>query len=77
MSWKDVSKASRKVMEELGDFSPEIIGNNIEIRGYLVDRDGSIEATYLKASDLRKIANACTEVAKWLDREVRRVGEGE
>ena len=69
MNWKKVSKASRKAMEELGDFSPVVVGNTIEIGGYLVDRDGSIEATYWKSSDLRKIADACTEVAEWLDLE--------
>lgn len=64
-AWENVSAASREIMREMGNFGPVTTGDMV--KGYGEWGDEEMGKVYLDASDLRAVANACLEVAAWLE----------
>lgn len=73
MKWSDVSYDARAWLDTLGSFSPTVHAPNRELKGYLHDLEGGDGRTYFSAADLRRIAEACTEAADWLDKRAAAV----
>jgi len=68
MDWdKDVSGKTRKLMHELGCFSPTTRASEGFVKGSLVGKYGESEEFYLDSKDLRDFAGAMLETAKFLD----------
>lgn len=67
MEWTDVSEKARKVMRELGNFSPTARESDAQVKGWGIDEEGTGKV-YWDSADLRNIAAACAEVADWLDK---------
>lgn len=63
----DLSPKARRVMRELGGFGPVTDASRRTVKGYTYDEDGIGCKTYYTSDDLREIAEACLEVADWLD----------
>lgn len=67
--WMDLTENARKWMRDLGEFGPLIDDKRREVKGMMRDDDdGQCHKAYLDSRDLRAIADACVEVAGWLDR---------
>lgn len=67
--WNSLPESARYWMKELGNFGPTARAEAKEVKGCMHDPDeGGTVKTYLDSGDLRAIANACREVADWLDR---------
>jgi hypothetical protein len=65
MNWQDLSKETRDIMEELGNYTPTSAGDMI--KGYIgEDQEGQ---SYLDSKDLRDMAKAFMEVAYLLENE--------
>lgn len=67
MNWDDLSESARKVMRELGNFSPTFHQSEKLVKGYTLDDEGDPGKRYYSSAYLRQIAEACVEVADWLD----------
>jgi len=68
MDWgKDVSARTRKLMNELGCFSPTTRACEGFVKGCLIGKHGETEEFYLDSQDLRDFAGAMLETAKFLD----------
>lgn len=68
MDWDlDVSDKTRKLMRELGCFSPTTRASEGFVKGCLVGKYGESEEFYLDSKDLRDFAGAMLETAKFLD----------
>lgn len=68
MNWEDVSEEARRIMDELGNFSPTALVFDCEVKGWIYDEETASRCkTYWTATNLRHIAAACNEVADWLD----------
>lgn len=63
----DLSPNARRVMRELGGFGPITDDSQRTVKGYTYDEDGIGCKTYYTSGDLRGIADACLDVADWLD----------
>lgn len=64
-------------MKFLGNFGPTVNVDSREIKGYMLDPDdGEGGKVYLDSGELRELANACNEMANWLDaRATRSAGD--
>ena len=71
MTWEDISDNAKDVMNELGNFSPTVRPENVEVKGYLHCEEGDDGRTYWSSADLRRIAQGCVEVADWLDKRAK------
>jgi hypothetical protein len=67
MNWDDLDDATRRIMRELGEFGPTGNEEDKEVKGLAVTEDGEVVKMYYRSIDLRAIAEACIEVADWLD----------
>lgn len=68
MDWdKDISTEAKETMKFLGNFGPTVHEHLRELKGYMLDEEGSGKV-YLDAGELREIAAACVEAADWLDK---------
>lgn len=68
MDWNfDVSEETRRLMLELGGFTPTTRASNGLVKGCLVGKCGESEEAYLDSKDLRDFAGALLETAKFLD----------
>lgn len=68
MDWdKDVSGKTRKLMHELGCFSPTTRPEEGFVKGCLVGKYGESEEFYLDSKDLRDFAEAILETAHFLE----------
>lgn len=68
MNWEDLSQPTRDAMEKLGYFGPTTNPCAREIKGTMYNVDSEcVESTYYNSDDLRQLAAAFIEVAKWLD----------
>jgi len=65
--WNDLSKNTLEQMVFLGSFSPTFRPDEGLIKGYMADEDGTGKC-YLDAADLKRLAEACLEVAEWLEK---------
>ncbi len=65
MKWDELSDNARAEMEWLGRFGPT--NSKLLLKGYRLDEDGDEGKAYLNASELRRIAAACLEVAAWME----------
>jgi hypothetical protein len=55
-------------MKFLGNFGPTVNVENRQIKGYMLDPDdGEAGKVYLDSRELIELANACIEMAHWLD----------
>lgn len=68
MDWNlDVSEKTRKLMHELGCFSPTTRPEEGFVKGCLVGKYGESEEFYLDSKDLRDFAAAILETAYFLE----------
>jgi len=65
--WSNTSELARDVMNGLGDFSPTVRAGDCMVKGHMASEYGEDGRTYWTSDDLRRIAQACNEVADWLD----------
>lgn len=73
VNWElDISEKSKETMRFLGNFSPTVIVQNREIKGWIYNEDDNGKV-YLSSSELREIAVACEEVATWLDKRAETI----
>lgn len=63
----DVSDSTREILSSIGGFSPTILPEKKELKGWIAG-----DKEYWDSEYLRDIAAACTEAATWLD---NRAGE--
>lgn len=67
MNWDDVSESARAVLRDLGNFGPTVTAAHRMVKGYMSDDGGGSASVYYTSGDLRLMAQACNEVAEWLD----------
>jgi hypothetical protein len=68
MRWDDLSNNTKSWMQLLGNFTPTVNVKDRMVKGYTIDPDdGSAGKTYHTSDELRELAEACNEVADWLD----------
>lgn len=65
---REVSESARGWMRTLGHFTPTINPDYREVKGSMLGEYGDAEKTYFSSKELRELAEACTEVASWLDK---------
>ena len=70
---KDISDGAKAWMKFLGNFTPTVLPERRELKGYALDENGESGKAYYASGELRELAAACSEVADWLDK--RAAGE--
>lgn len=68
MEWDELSWNARYWMDKLGSFGPIDNKKAKTLKGSTLSEYGEGVKTYWTSQDLRDIADACTEVADWLDK---------
>lgn len=62
------SKLCNEWMRFLGNFGPTVHADRRQIKGYMIDpEDGEGGKVYLDSNELRALAEACIQMANWLD----------
>jgi hypothetical protein len=71
----ELSENCKQWMKTLGHFGPTVNVADKLIKGSLYDfEEGGCFKSYLSASDLWELSNACQEMAKWLETRAKEVG---
>lgn len=65
---KDISDGAKAWMKLLGNFTPTVLPERRELKGYVLDENGESGNAYYDSGELRELAAACSEVADWLDK---------
>jgi hypothetical protein len=65
--WEDLPEETLHQMQVLGNFGPTVNVKYKEIKGCMDEGK-----TYFDSTDLRKMAEAFTHVANWLDRRAEK-----
>lgn len=66
MCWEDLSQSARSWMAEIGEFRATFDVKDREVKG-MTYVGGEPCESYFNSNDLRRIADTCIEVARWLD----------
>jgi hypothetical protein len=63
-------------MKFLGNFGPTVNAHRREVKGFMLDQDdGDGYKAYLSSTELRELADACNEMAIWLDARADRASD--
>ena len=66
-TWKELNGLTQGWMSMLGGFSPTVNPQDKQVKGVMFDSEGEIIKAYLDPDELREIADACLEVAQFLE----------